>query len=94
MRKVIFAVTAALAALATVPADPARADNTKVAQVDVQIDPGGPDRVYRERRDDPDVSVGVGPGVRVRPGQNCREVSTTVEDDDGRSVTRRERRCD
>ena len=29
MRKVIFAVTAALAALATVPADPARADNTK-----------------------------------------------------------------
>jgi hypothetical protein len=95
MRKMIFAVTAALAALTAVPADAAGADNTKVAQVDVQIGPGGPDRAYRERRDDPDLSDGAGPGgVSARPGQHCREVSTTVEDDDGRTVTRREQRCD
>ena len=42
-----------------------------------------------------DVVGGVGPGgVRVGPREHCRMVTTTVEREDGRSITRRERRCD
>ena len=33
-------------------------------------------------------------GRHVGPRQRCRTVTTTVERDDGRMVTRRERRCD
>ena len=43
----------------------------------------------------PDVTVGIGSGgVTVGPRQNCRMVTTTVERADGRSITRKERRCD
>jgi hypothetical protein len=77
---------------------PAKAENLKVAQagVDVQI---GRDRDERSRRDrrreDGDLTVGFGPrGVVVGPRQRCHTVTTTVERDDGREVTRRERRCD
>jgi hypothetical protein len=60
-----------------------------MAQVDVQI---GRDR---DRRRDSGTTVGVGPGgVTVGPKQKCRMVTTTVERDDGRTVTRKERRCD
>lgn len=58
---------------------------------------GGRDRDDRDRRrrNDSDVTIGVGPGgVTVGPRQNCRMVTTTVERDDGRTITRKERRCD
>ena len=102
MLKITLAVaTAAAAVLTTAPlVTSVKAEGVKMAQgVDVQV---GPDRdryyrgddYYRERRDR-DVTVGIGPGgVRVGPGERCRTVTTRVEGDDGRSITRRERRCD
>lgn len=96
MIKLILAIAAAAAVLTTGPlATPAKAENSKVAQgVDVQLGRDR-DRDRDRRRDDSDVTVGVGPGgVRVGPRHDCRMVTTTVERDDGRSITRRERRCD
>jgi hypothetical protein len=97
MMKITFAVAAATAVLMTAPllggTFPAEAQNLKMAQgVDVQI---GRDRDDRDRRRDRDVTVGVGSGgVTVGPRQNCRMVTTTIQRDNGRTVTRRERRCD
>ena len=76
---------------------PAKAENLKMAQVDIQV---GRDRDYREERSprdrrDSGATVGVGPGgIVVGPRQRCRTVTTTVDRDDGRRVTRRERVCD
>ena len=99
MMKITFAVAIAAAVLMPAPllvgAIPAEAQYLKMAQgVDVQI---GRDRDDRDRcrRNDSDVTVGVGPGgVTVGPRQNCRMVTTTVDRDDGRRITRKERRCD
>jgi hypothetical protein len=97
MMKITFAVAAATTVLMTAPllggTFPAEAQNLKMAQgVDVQI---GRDRDDRDRRRDRDVTVGVGSGgVTVGPRQNCRMVTTTVQRDNGRTVTRTERRCD
>lgn len=100
MLKIALAVTAATVALTTTPlAIPANAQGVKMAQgVDVQV---GRDRDYRDRdyrdrdRYDRDTTVGVGPGgVTIGPRQRCRTETVTVERDDGRTVTRRERRCD
>jgi hypothetical protein len=97
MTKIAFAVAAATAVLMNAPllgaTFPAEAQNLKVAQVDVQI---GRDRDDRDRgRRDRDVTVGVGPGgVTVGPRRDCRMVTTTIRRDDGRTITRRERRCD
>ncbi|MCA6113433.1 hypothetical protein J6524_00605 [Bradyrhizobium sp. WSM 1738] len=100
MLKIALTLAAATAALTTAPlAIPANAQDVKMAgvkmaQVDVQI---GRDRDYdRDRyRYDRDTTVGVGPGgVTIGPRQRCRTVTTRVERDDGRMVTRRERRCD
>ena len=94
-----IALTAALAAAVLLPGPllvgsvPSKAQNLKMAQVDVQL---GRDRddSYRHRRDS-DATIGIGPGgVTVGPRRNCRMVTTTVERDDGRMVTRKERRCD
>jgi hypothetical protein len=99
MMKITFAVAiaAAVLMLATwlVGAIPAEAQNLKMAQgVDVQIGRDRDDR-DRGRRNNSDVTVGVGPGgVTIGPRQNCRMVTTTVERDDGRTITRKERRCD
>ena len=99
MKTIAFAAAAAAALLMPAPmlvgSMPAEAQDLrqdlKMAQVDVQI---GRDRVDR-RRIDPDVTVGVGPGgVTVGPRQSCRTVTTTVERADGRTITRKERRCD
>jgi hypothetical protein len=99
MAKIVFALAAAGAVLMTGPllggSVPAKAQELKMAQVDLRI---GRDRdrddYYRDRRDR-DVTVGIGPGgVTVGPRRNCRMVTTTVERDDGRMITRRERRCD
>ena len=99
MMKIGFAVAAAAAVLMTVPSlvstTPAKAQTLKMAQgVDVQLGRDRDDR-DRRRRNDSDVTIGVGPGgVTVGPRQNCRMVTTTVERDDGRTITRKERRCD
>jgi hypothetical protein len=96
MMKISFAVALGAAVLMPAPllvgTIPAEGQNLKMAQgIDVQI---GGDR-DRRRRNDSDVTVGVGPGgVTVGPRQNCRMVTTTVERDDGRTITRKERRCD
>ena len=100
MMKIAFVLAAAAAVLlTTVPAAaPAKAQELKMAQgVDVQI---GRDRYDRSDRYDRDrrrndYTVGVGPGgVTVGPRQHCRTVTTRIERDDGRMITRRERRCD
>ena len=93
MLKIAFAAATAAAVLMSAPLlvgpIPAEAQDLKVAQVDVQI---GRDRY--DRRRDSDVTVGVGPGgVTVGPRRDCRMVTTTVERA-GRTITRRERRCD
>ena len=101
MMKITLASVAAAAAmlmLTTAPlATPAKAQGVKMAQVDVQIGRDRDDRYDRDRRGryESDTTVGVSPGgVTVGPRQRCRMVTTTVEGDDGRRITRRERRCD
>ena len=101
MVKITLAAVAAAAAmlmLTTAPlATPANAQGVKMAQVDVQIGRDRDDRYDRDRRGryDSDTTVGVSPGgVTVGPRQRCRMVTTTVERDDGRRITRQERRCD
>ena len=96
MLKITLAVMAAATVLTTTPLIiPANAEGVRMAQgVDVQIGRDR-DRDYRYDRDRRDVTVGVGPGgVSVGPRERCRTVTTTVERDDGRMVTRKERRCD
>jgi hypothetical protein len=96
MAKIIFALAAAGAVLMTAPllggSVPAKAQELKMAQVDVRI---GRDRDdYYHGRRDRDATVGIGPGgITVGPRRNCRMVTTTVERGD-RMITRRERRCD
>ena len=99
MMKITLAVAATAAVLTTTPiATPAKAQGVKMAQgVDVQIGRDRDGRYDRDRRGryDSDTTVGVGPGgVTVGPRQRCRMVTTTVERDDGRRITRQERRCD
>ena len=102
MMKVALAMAAAAAVLTTAPlVTPAKAQDVKqdvkMAQVgvDVQVGRDRDDRYRDRRRYDSDTTVGVGPGgVTVGPRQRCRMVTTTIERDDGRRVTRRERRCD
>lgn len=97
--KITLAVAAAAAVLTTASiATPAKAQGVRMAQgVDVQIGRDRDDRYDRDRRGrhDSDTTVGVGPGgITVGPRQRCRMVTTTVERDDGRRITRQERRCD
>ena len=99
MMKITLAVAAAAAVLTTAPlATPAKAQGVRMAQVDVQTGRHLDDRYDYDtgrRRYDFGTTVGVGPGgVTVGPRQRCRMVTTTVEGDDGRRITRRERRCE
>ena len=89
MMKIALAVVAAAAVLTTAPlVTPAKAQG-----VDVQIGRDRYDRYDRDRRSD--TTVGLGPGgVTIGPRQRCRMETTTIERDDGRMITRRERRCD
>ena len=101
MKRIAFAVATA-AVVFTVGSSfggviPAKAENLKMAQVEIQV---GRDRdvreehSYRDRRDS-GATVGVGPGgITVGPRERCRTVTTTVERDNGRRVTRKERVCD
>jgi hypothetical protein len=96
MLKITLAAVAAATVLTTTPLIiPANAEGIRMAQgVDVQIGRDR-DRDYRYDRERRDVTVGVGPGgVSVGPRERCRTVTTTVERDDGRMVTRKERRCE
>ena len=53
------------------------------------------ENVHNRDRRDLDATVGFGPGgVTIGPRQRCRMVTTTIQRDDGRTITRRERRCD
>jgi hypothetical protein len=93
MMRIALALAAAAVVLTTAPVTTStKAQDLKMAQVDVQI---GRDRDrYDRRRYDSDPTVRVGPGgVTVGPRGRCRTVTTTVERR-GRTVTRRERRCD
>jgi hypothetical protein len=100
MMKIALAVAAAAAVLTTAPlGTPAKAQSVRMAQVDVQTGrhlDDRDDRYYRDRRGyDSDATVGVGPGgVTIGPRQRCHMETTTIERDDGRRITRRERRCD
>ena len=102
MTKIAFTVAAAAAVLMTAPllvgAIPANAQGLKVAQgADIEFgrDRNDRDRYDRDRRRDHDVTVGVGPGgIAIGPRQHCRTVTTTVQRDDGRTIARKERRCD
>jgi hypothetical protein len=93
MMKIALAVAAAAAVLTTAPlVTPAK------AQVDMtgrHLDERGP--LYesdRRGRYDSDATVGVGPGgVTIGRRQRCRMETATIERDDGRRITRRERRC-
>jgi hypothetical protein len=99
MMKIALAVAAGAAVLTTAPlVTPTNAQGVKMAQgVDIQIGRDRDDRYDRDRRRryDSDTTVGIGPGgVTIGPRQRCRWVTTTIEQDDGRRITRRERRCD
>ena len=74
---------------------PAKAQGIKIAQggVDVQVGRDRETATIGTVADD--TTVGVGPGgVTVGPRQRRRMVTTTVDRDDGRRITRKERRCD
>ena len=98
MMKITLAVAAAAAVLTTAPlATPSKAQDLKMAQVDIQIGRDRYDRYdrYDRGRRDSDATVGFGPGgVTIGPRGRCRMVTTTIQRDDGRTITRRERRCD
>ena len=99
MMKITLAVAAVAAVLTTAPlVTPGKAQSVKMAQgVDVQVGRDRDDRYDRDRRRgyDSDATVGLGPGgVTIGPRQRCRMETTTIERDDGRRITRRERRCD
>ena len=99
MMKITLAVAAVAAVLTTTPlVTPGKAQGVKMAQgVDVQVGRDREDRYDRDRRRryDSDTTVGVGAGgVTIGPRQRCRMETTTVERDDGRRITRKERRCD
>ncbi|MDE5453287.1 hypothetical protein GWE18_10485 [Bradyrhizobium sp. CSA112] len=101
MMKIALAVATAAAVLTTAPlVTPAKAQDVKqgvkMAQVDVQVGRDRDDRYYRDRRRyDSDTTVGVGPGgVTIGPRQRCHWETRTIERDDGRRITRRERVCD
>ena len=105
-KRIALAVATIAAVVTAAPlfvgVNPAKAENLKMAQVgvDVQVGRDRDERVYRDRdrrddRRDSDVTVGFGPrGIVVGPRNRCHTVTTTVERDDGRRVTRKERQCD
>ena len=76
---------------------PVKAEGVKVAQVDMRTglhidDPANYSRDHR--RYDSNATVGVGPGGFANgPRQSCRLVTTTIKQDDGRRITRKERVC-
>jgi hypothetical protein len=105
MKTIALAVATAAVAFTAVSSlggiIPAKAENLKMAQVEIQVDRDrdrhdrdGREERHRDRRDS-GATVGVGPGgLVVGPREHCHTVTTTVDRDDGRRVTRKERVCD
>ena len=109
MKTIALAVATAAVAFTAVSSlggiIPAKAENLKMAQVEIQVDRDrdrdrdrhdrdGREERHRDRRDS-GTTVGVGPaGLVVGPREHCHTVTTTVDRDDGRRVTRKERVCD
>src|SRR3979411_2621211 len=94
MMKIAFVVAAAV--LTTVPlVTPAKAQGVKMAQVDMQTGLHLDDTDHRNRRGyDSNATAGGGPGgVTIGPRQRCRMETTTIKQDDGRRITRREHVC-
>jgi hypothetical protein len=95
-----IALVVAVGVLTTAPlVTPVKAQGVRMAQVDMQTGRHFEDRDDRDywdrRRYDSNATVGVGPGgVTIGPRQRCRMETTTIERDDGRRITRRERVCD
>jgi len=81
-RAVAIAVVVVVATPLLVVSNFAQSENLKLAQVGIG-------------RDQPRIEIGPG-GVRIGPKKRprCRTVTTTIERPDGRTITRRERRCD
>jgi hypothetical protein len=100
MKKIALAVATAAAIVMAGPsfvgAVPAKAEQLKMAQVDLQIGRDRQDSGRRDQRDENSgVSIGVGPkGIVVEPKRRCHTVTTIVERPDGRRVKTTERRCD
>ena len=100
MRIALAATAAAIVLTAGSPlggVTPAKAENLKMAQVQIEVGRDRDVREERSRRDrrEPGATVGVGPGgIVVGPREHCRTVITKVDRDDGRQVTRREQVCD
>jgi hypothetical protein len=94
---IVFTAGSSFGGVVPAKAENLKAENLKMAQVEIQV---GRDRDLREERShrdrrDSGATVGVGPGgIVVGPRERCRTVTTTVERDDGRRVTRKERVCD
>jgi hypothetical protein len=86
---VILAMATAAAVLTAAPllAGTAKADPTRLAQVDVRIGPRAPDVVIDQPRRRPGVVI------ETEGRRDCRSV-TTKEWRNGVRVTRTERRCD
>jgi hypothetical protein len=89
MKTTIFAMATAAAVLTAAPllAETAKADPTRLAQVDVRIGPRAPDVVIEQPRRRPGVVI------ETEGRRDCRTV-TTKEWRNGVRVTRTERRCD
>jgi hypothetical protein len=92
------ALVVATAVLTTVPlVTPAKAQDVKMAQVDMQtgLHIDDPAHYSKDRRRyDSNATVGVGPGgVTIGPRQRCRMETDAIKRDDGRRITRRERAC-
>src|ERR1051326_827824 len=91
------AIAAATMLAASLAPTPANAQDSTSARQDLRLAQGfdiqiGRDRDdgYRHRRSD--ATVGIGPGGVIagpRRRENCRMVTTTIERDDGRVITRR-----
>jgi hypothetical protein len=104
MTKLFSTAIAAATLLLSLAATPGTAQDARSVRQDLRLAQGfdiqiGRDRDdgYRRRQYDSDATVGIGPGgvtVGPRRRENCRMVTTTIERDDGRIVTRRTRRCD
>jgi len=100
MIKIALAVATAAAIITASPtllgAVPAKAEQLRMAQVDVQIGRDRQDNGRRDQRDEnPGVSIGVGPkGIVVGPNRRRHTVTTIDERPDGRGVKTTERRCD
>lgn len=93
MMKIVLSLAVGSMALMAAPiVTPAKAEGIKMAQ-DVGVEVGRDRDRDRDHRFGRDTTVGIGAGG-VSVGPRCHTVTTRVDRPDGRSIIRRERRCD